>query len=64
MIDENDNTILLTLNNNWNELHGGIRIGKLSEKLIDEVSILPQITALEDVIQTAEKKLKDGPWLS
>jgi len=59
MIDENDNTILLTLNNNWNELHGGIRIGKLSEKLIDEVSILPQITALEDVIQTAEKKLKE-----
>jgi len=59
MISENDNTILLTLNNNWNELHGGIRIGKLSEKLIDEITISPQVTALEDVLQTAEKKLKE-----
>ncbi len=58
IISENDNTILLTLNHNWNELHAGINIGKLSDKLIDEITISPQMTALEDVLQTAETKLK------
>jgi len=59
MISQNDNTILLTLNNNWNTLHSGINIGKLSGKLIDEITISPQIIALEDVIKVAEQKLKE-----
>ena len=59
MLSENDNTILLTLNNNWNDLHAGISIGKLSEKLIDEITISPQIIALEDVLKAAEQKLKE-----
>ncbi len=59
MISENDNTILLTLNNNWNKLHAGIGIGKLSGKLIDEITISPQILALEDVLQEAELKMKE-----
>ena len=59
MISENDNTVLLTLNDNWNELHAGISIGKLSDKLIDEITISPQILALEEVLQKAELKLKE-----
>jgi len=59
MISENDNTILFTLNNNWNDLHSGISIGKLSDKLIDEITISPQIIALEDVLQEAEQKLQE-----
>ena len=59
MLSENDNTILLTLNDNWNSLHEGISIGKISEKLIDEITISPQITTLDDVIEVAEQKLKE-----
>ena len=59
MISQNDNTILLTLNNNWNDLHAGINIGKLSDKLIDEITISAQIMALEDVLKLAEEKLKE-----
>ncbi len=59
MISENDNTVLLTLNDNWNELHAGISIGKLSDKLIDDITISPQILALEYVLQKAEQKLKE-----
>jgi len=59
MISQNDNTILLTMNNNWNKLHGGINIGKLSDKTIDEITISTQKIALEDVLMEAEKKLKE-----
>ena len=59
MISENDNTILFTLNNNWNNLHASINIGKLSDKLINEITISPKITTLEDILQVAEKKLKE-----
>ncbi|MDA3814415.1 MAG: BatA domain-containing protein, partial [Candidatus Cloacimonetes bacterium] len=59
MISENDNTILFTLNDHWNNLHSGINIGKLSDKLIDEITISPKIIALEDVLKAAEKKLKE-----
>ena len=59
MLSENDNTILLTLNNNWNDLHAGINIGKLSDKLIDEIILLPHVIAFEDVLKTAEQKLKE-----
>ena len=58
MISENDNTILLTLNNNWNNLHSWINIGELSDKLIDEIMISPQTTAFEDVLIAAQSKLK------
>ncbi|MDP8201097.1 MAG: BatA domain-containing protein [Candidatus Tenebribacter burtonii] len=59
MISENDNTILLTLNNNWNNLHGGINIGKLSVKLIDEITISPQIIALDEIFKVAQNELKE-----
>ncbi len=59
MISENDNTILFTLNNNWNDLHSGISIGKLSDKLIDEITISPQVIALKEVLTTAQNKLEE-----
>ena len=57
IISENDNTILLTLNSKWNNLNGGINIGKLSNKKIDEITITAQIMALENVLKMAEEKL-------
>ena len=59
MISENDNTILFTLNNNWNNLHAGINIGKLSDKLLDGITISSQVIALEDILNEAEQKLKE-----
>jgi len=59
MISENDNTILFTLNNNWNNLHAGINIGKLSDKLIAEITISPKIIKLEEILKKVEQKLKE-----
>ena len=56
---ENDNTIILTLNDNWNKLHSGINYGKLSDKLINEITISAHIMNLENVIKLAEKKLME-----
>ena len=59
MISENDNTILLTLNSSWNDIHGGINIGKLHDKVVDEIEISAQIMPLEDVLKMAEEKLRE-----
>ena len=59
MISENDNTILLSLNSSWNDIHGGINIGKLHDKVVDEIEISAQIMPLEDVLKMAEEKLRE-----
>jgi len=58
IISENDNTVLLTLNNNWNKLHAAPGFGKLDNKLIDDIDISAHVLPVEDILQQAEDKLK------
>lgn len=58
MIGDDDNTILITLNDNWNKLHARIGFGKIADKLIEQVTISAQTIPLEDVLKLAENKLK------
>lgn len=57
MIGDDDNTILLTLNNNWNQIQGEMGFGKLNKELIDEIEISAQIVPIQDILKQAEEKL-------
>ena len=57
IISEDDITLLLTLDSSWNNLNGNITYGKLSEKLIDNISITATTQKISDIIKLAENKL-------
>ncbi|MBN2461655.1 MAG: BatA and WFA domain-containing protein [Candidatus Cloacimonetes bacterium] len=60
IISENDLTVLLTLDSNWNNLYGRIHYGRLPRELVAGIKLTPKATALSDIINTAESRLKES----
>ena len=58
MLNENDMTLLLTLNEDWNQLNGNLGFGKIDAKLIRNISYTSVQLPLKDILQTAQKSLK------
>ncbi|MCF7792656.1 MAG: BatA domain-containing protein [Candidatus Cloacimonetes bacterium] len=59
MLNEDDVVILLTADENWNELHGNSTFGKFDTDLIKELKITSKSLSTKDVLENAEKKLSE-----
>jgi hypothetical protein len=57
-ISENDLSIILTCDSEWNDLMGNVHYGKLDNSFY-EISITPNSIPLNEVLKIAEKKLAD-----
>ena len=64
LLADRDLVLLLTLDENWNELNGNAVFGKLAPKQIYNISITPKASPLADVITLAEKKLEESHYLN
>ena len=60
LLSDNDVTVLLTMDQSWNDLHGGLRYGKLPLDLIRNIKISAVSTPLQEVLEVASKKLKES----
>jgi Aerotolerance regulator N-terminal len=59
MLSDDDEVILLTLDNDWNQINGNIRFGKLDPDLIANISITAQKRELLEILEEAEQKNKE-----
>ncbi|HHE37342.1 MAG TPA: hypothetical protein ENL20_02075 [Candidatus Cloacimonetes bacterium] len=60
MISNDDMTLLLTLNEEWNSLNSNLIYGKIPENLIRNIEITPLAKPLTDVLEMASEKLKES----
>ncbi len=60
IISKDDFTILLTLDETWNNLHGNLIYGKIPQDLIQEISLTPLAKPVKDIIEIASQKLKES----
>jgi len=60
MISNDDMTLLLTLNEEWNNLNSNLIYGKIPENLIRNIVITPLSKPLSEVIELASEKLKES----
>jgi hypothetical protein len=60
MLNENDMTLLLSCNEDWNLLNGNLGFGKFNEKILREISVTSVSAPLKEILKTAEAKLKES----
>jgi hypothetical protein len=60
LLNENDMTLLLSFNEDWNILNGNLGFGKFDEKLLQTISVTSVAAPLKDILKTAETKLKES----
>ena len=60
MISNDDMTLVLTLNEEWNNLNGNLIYGKIPENLVRNIEISPLAKPLSDVLELASEKLKES----
>jgi hypothetical protein len=64
IISHEDVTLLMTLDDTWNQLYGYLSYGKMDPVKIRQISITPTALSLKDVIRNAEEKLKESHLLN
>jgi hypothetical protein len=64
IVSQEDITLLLTLDEAWNQLHGQLTFGKMDNNKIRQIEITPTALSLQEVIQTAEEKLQESHILN
>lgn len=60
LLSVNDVTLLLTMDQSWNDIHGSLRYGKLPTELIRNIHLSAVISPLEKILEDASEKLKES----
>ncbi len=60
MLNENDYTVLLTLDSQWNRINSYLKSGGPDEKLIQSIEISPTIVSPESAMERAEEQLRES----
>ncbi len=64
LLEAEDNTLLMTLDESWNELHSHLGWGSFSENLIKNIKITPSNADFREIYQTAERELTASHFLN
>ncbi len=60
LLNENDYTVLLTLDSQWNRINSYLKSGRPDEKLVQGIDISPLVVSPEEAVERAEEQLRES----